>query len=225
MSCDRFERERLAAVEDGAVPDEHEQACADCTEARRRYLGIGELVAAAGADRELPAAWFDATLAMIRARSQRRRRQRLLVGAAGMFAAAAAAAAAVLWWPHHADPDAPPLLAIRIDRSGAPLRGSAPHPGDLLVVRGQAAGRRHMELRVYRADREVVLRCATEPPCHPSGDAVEAGVALIEAGRYRAVLLSTDRPLPPADATLDQAAAQVSEEGGTATLSEPIDVL
>jgi hypothetical protein len=222
VSCDRFERERLAAVEDGAPPDEHEQACADCAEARRKYHGVGELVAAASADRELPAAWFDATLAMIRARPQRRRRQRLLVGATGMFAAAAAAA--LLWWPHHANRDTPPLLAIRVERSGAPLRGDAPHPGDLLVVRGQA-GRRHVELRVYRADHQVVLRCAAELPCHRSGDAVEASVALIEAGRYRAVLLSTDRPLPPADATLDQAAAQVSEDGGAATLSEPIDVL
>jgi hypothetical protein len=222
VRCDRLERERLIAVEDGAPPDEHELTCADCTEARRAYQRVGELVAGAGAGRELPAAWFDATLAMIQSRP-RRRRQRFVIGAAAMVAAAAAA---VMLWPRsHANPDTAPVLAIRIDRSGAPLRGSAPHPGDLLVLHARGVGRRYLELRVYRADREVVLRCADELPCRPSGDAVEARIALVEAGRYRAVLLCSDRALPPAEATLDQAASQVSEAGGVATLSEPIDVL
>lgn len=223
MTCDRLERERLIAIAGGAPPDEHEQACADCTQARLTYQRVGERVATAGAGRELPAAWFDATLAMIQSRSRRRRRQRLAIAAAGM---AAAAAAALVLWPHRdASPEIAPLLAIHIDRSGAPLRGSAPHPGDLLVLRGHGIGRRYLELRVYRADREVVLRCADELPCRPHGDVVEASVALAEAGRYRAVLLSSDRALPPPDATLDQAAAQVSDAGGVATVSEPIDVL
>jgi hypothetical protein len=223
VTCDRMQGERLIAVEDGAPPDDHELACADCAEARRKYLRIGELTAGAHAGRELPSAWFDATLAMIEARPQHRRRRRLAIGAAGLLTAAAALA--VLLWPRHHGGDTAPVLAVRIDRGGAPLRGSAPHPGDLLVVRARAEGRRHIELRVYRADRELVLRCAEGLACSPSGDSVDASVALAEAGRYRALLLATDRELPPPDATLDQAAAQVGDHGGVATLSEAIDVL
>ena len=223
MTCDRLQRERLGAVEDGAPPDEHEQTCADCAEARRKYLKVGELTAGAHEGRELPAAWFDATLAMIEARPQHRRRRRLAIGAAGLLAAAAALA--VLLWPRHHAVDTAPVLAVRIDRGGAPLRGSAPHPGDLLVLRAQGGGRRHIELRVYRSERELVLRCAEGLACSPSGDRVNTSIELSQAGRYRAILLATDRELPSADTTLDQAAAQVSNQGGVATLSEAIDVL
>ena len=222
MSCDRLQRERLLAIADGAAPDEHELTCPDCIEARRKYDAVGVLVAGARADRELPAAWFDATLTMIDVRTRHRRR-RWLVASAGL---AAAAAVALLLWPRHqANPVVAPVLAIRVDRGGAPLRGSSPHPGDLLVVHGRAVGQRHLELRVYRADHEVVMRCAEDLPCRPSGDAIEATVPLAQVGRYRAVLLSSDRTMPAAGATLDQAAAQVNDDGGVATLSEPIDVL
>jgi len=222
MSCERLRGDRLAGFDDGADPDEHERSCPDCIEARRSDRRVGDLIAGAHADRELPAAWFDATLAKIQAGPPRRARRGVVVGIAGV---AAALAAIWLLWSRQDARDSAPQLIARLDRGGESLRGNAPRPGDRLVVHARGARRRYLELRVYRADRELVLRCAADVACRPSGDVVDATVTLHEAGRYRAVLLCSDQALPPADATLDQAAAEVSKQGGVAVLSEPFDLL
>jgi hypothetical protein len=219
VSCDRFERERLADVGD-AAGDEHLATCASCRAAAGRYARVAGLVADAGRERPLPDGWDERLLA--RLVTDRRRRPRWIVPAAAVAVVAAAAVAALLLWP---DPGPPSVaLAARIEEGAGGRRAAVPRPGDRVAIDARTGRWRHAELRLYRNDRELAARCADAPPCRRDGDRLSATFALDAVGRYRVLLVvGNDRAPEPSGAGLD-ADATAAAGGGEVRLGAPIDV-
>ncbi|HEX9731226.1 MAG TPA: hypothetical protein VGG06_04475 [Thermoanaerobaculia bacterium] len=218
--CTRFEDEGLALLEAGRELDEHFAVCADCRAARAAYERLGQALAAAGAELAPPPGWTARVWARLDERRERRRRGWLLAPAAAL---AAAALAAVLW----VVPSRPPPAGLRLEvavESASGRRGLEAQPGDRLVLRAAAGGRPHAELRVYRNDRELVLRCAGEPPCRRRGDTLEAVVELAAPGAYQSLLLAADAPLPPPAGTLDDDAGAALDAGADVAMGDEVDV-
>ena len=108
-------------------------------------------------------------------------------------------------------------LAVQIEAGATVRRGQEAQPGDRLILRATADEDRHAELRVYRNDRQLVLRCSQEPPCIRRGDTLEASLTFDAVGTYQSVLLTADEPLPAPGQGLDAdtaAALDVSHRGG-----------
>ncbi|HEX5718722.1 MAG TPA: hypothetical protein VF179_21355, partial [Thermoanaerobaculia bacterium] len=59
------------------------------------------------------------------------------------------------------------------------------------------------ELRVYRNDTELILRCSTEPPCSRRRGELTASVVLDGVGRYQPLLIFSEEPLPDIASNLD----------------------
>jgi hypothetical protein len=86
-------------------------------------------------------------------------------------------------------------------KGGEIVRGDSPHVGDVVhaTARGGAGYR---AVWVYRTD-ELVAACPGDPPCHVTGDATIADVALSSTGSYTVVALSSAVPLAPPRGKLD----------------------
>ena len=215
--CDRFEREGLLRLEQGLPLDEHFETCPECVEARVAYE---RLLARIAADRpQPPADWKDRVRERLdRPRPARRRRYLLPLG----LAAAAAFALVVVrgfWEP------AELLLEVAVEpASGEPHRGGEARPGDTLRLRAETGGAAHAELRVYRDDADLVLRCSDEPPCERRGSAILATVALETIGAHRPILLVSDRPIPPPSSGLDPDARRALDAGARVRLAREIPV-
>jgi len=97
----------------------------------------------------------------------------------------------------------PTGLRVEVESSASVRRGVEAHPGDLLRLAASTGGDRHAELRVYRNDSELVLRCSTEPPCSRSGGELRAAVVLDGVGRYQPLLVVSGKALPASASDLD----------------------
>lgn len=229
--CGRFEAEALLRIEQGLPHDDHFATCPDCLEARAAYDRLRSGIASLGAELEPPAHWQVKTWQRIEERRTLRRRWRpwLLVG--GL--AAAVAAFALLRTPS-ADLAAA-SLRVELEVRGAARRGDDAHPGDRLRLRASTGGARHAELRVYRDDRELLLRCSgDEPPCSGSrkliggsligGGVIEAHFELDTVGRYQPLLLVGSRPFPAPGASLDGDIASAVAAGAEVRMGRAVDV-
>jgi hypothetical protein len=223
-TCDRFEREGLLLVERGEPLGEHFQACPDCRAALAAYERLRFDLAAAGARYEAPAHWQARVRAALASRRQRRRwRWSTLLIPAGV--AGAVAAATLLVVIHEPRSESIAALEVEIVAGGeVTRRGAAAHPGDRLHLRARTAGGEHAELRVYRHDAELVLRCSTEPPCVRDGDLLQATLRLESLGTYQTLLLVSERPLPPPLAGLDRDVGAALEAGARAHLGDEVQV-
>lgn len=220
--CDRFEREGLRRLEQGLPLDEHFDTCADCRRARAAYQRLAQELAAAGARYDPPAGWQ----ARVRDAIERHRERSWRGWRPWVLAAAGTAAVALIVALLVVEPGPPPSLALQVEiaAGGAARRGADAHPGDRLLLRASLSGARHAELRVYRNDADLVLRCATEPPCIRTGDVLEAALALPSPGSYQPLLLASDRPLPAPSAGLDADAGAALEAGATVDLGREVQV-
>jgi hypothetical protein len=223
-ACDRFEEEGLLRLEQGLPLDEHFATCSDCLAARAAYERLRGEIAAAGQEIEPPPGWQAGVWAAIEERRSARRRPRF-----GWLLLPAAAAAIVLAFVLLRRPEPPPAqlaLAVEVEAGpGAVRRGAEAHPGDRLRLRASTAGASHAELRVYRNDRALVLRCSTEPPCRRRGDVLEAAFPLPAAGSYQPLLVTSGRPLPGTGAGgLDADVAAALGAGARTTLGNEIEV-
>lgn len=113
-----------------------------------------------------------------------------------------AAAAVLLAWCTGAAPPAGDALAVQVIASGTHRGSGSAAVGDRLIAR-VSAGSGAVELRVYRDDREVVLRCPGDAGCRREGDALVGEVVVSEPGRYRIVRLAAARLPPPSPAGFD----------------------
>jgi hypothetical protein len=183
VSCDRFEAEAVLLLERGLPLDEHFSTCPDCLAARRAHERLRAGIAELGAEDEPPAGWQARVWERIEQRRERRRswRQWWWVVPAGV---AASLAALLLVRPPGPQP---PSLRAEIQAGATVRRGAEAQPGDLLRLQAATGGARHAEIRVYRNDRELVLRCPAKHPCALLLDAV---------GRYQPLLLLSRKPLP-----------------------------
>jgi hypothetical protein len=208
--CDRFESEALLRIERGLPLDAHFATCAECVAAREAYerlrVGIGSL----GTEVEPPAGWHAEVRRRVAARGGRspRRRPWLLVGGLGSLAAAAVAAFWLVRTPQQELAGA--SLRVDVRRSSAvQYRSVEARPGDRLALDADTGGAPHAELRVYRNDRELLLRCSTRAPCRREGGALRAELELDAEGSYQPLLLfgAVPPPAPTGDLGRDAAAA------------------
>lgn len=136
--------------------------------------------------------------------------------------ALAAAAAVALWLgrdPRRADPD---LLSVTVRAGEAPRRGGDPATvGDVLEASAPAGA----ELRVYRGDHALVVRCPGAATCSTSATAVQVAWPLNAPGRYRAVALSGSAvPAVSTSGDLDADLAAAARAGVRVTVGPTIDV-
>jgi hypothetical protein len=113
--------------------------------------------------------------------------------------------AGLLWWFHH--PAEPPTeqgeLSARIVKAYESRSGDSSLDGALGdVLRVEIAHPRKGELRIYRDDQEVVLRCPGHAHCVYSSASLKVDLQLTAPGRYRAVYLEP-APMNNPAGTLD----------------------
>lgn len=195
--CRRFEEEALLLLEQGRPLDEHFSSCPDCLEARAAYDRLRAQLSGLGEEHEPAADWRARVWEKIERRKERRRRW-----APWLFAPVAMAAMAALfliWVPGRQTAG----LRIEIEAGTTVRRGAEAHPGDLLRLSATTGGARHSELRVYRNDTELILRCSTEPPCSRRRGTLNASVVLDGVGRYQPLLIFSEKPLPDVASDLD----------------------
>ena len=223
-SCDLFERKSLLALEQGQEIGPHIDTCPDCQRARAEYDSLTHMVQGLGADARPEQGWQDEVFARIRRRAARRWRWRPAF--AVPLAAAAVVAALLIIRPPESTAPAPPMIAaeIRPGSGGAIMRGTSAQPGDVLVLRASTGSSAHAELRVYLADRILLLSCSDAPPCRRVGDALGAEFILGAMGTYQPALFLSGEPLPAGGLGLDADAGVILQTGGRVELSDPIDV-
>ena len=224
-ACRRFEDEGLLRLKQGLPLDDHFATCPDCLAARAAYERLEKEIAAAGEGIEPPLGWQTRLWAAVEEKKSARR------GLRGWWlllpAAAALVLAVLLLWPS-APPAARLALAVAVESgTGSVRRGAEAHPGDRLHLRAATGNAEFAELRVYRNNRVLVLRCSTAPPCQWGRGTLEAAFPLPAIGTYQTLLMTSERPLPalPADsAGLDADVGKALDAGAQATLGPEVDV-
>jgi hypothetical protein len=223
--CDRFEAEGLLLLEQGLPLDEHFAACPDCLAAQAAYEQLCAEIAALDAQEEPPVGWQARVWERLDQRREHRRSRWLgwsgwLVPAAGVAAAASLAALFLIRPPE----PRPPSLRAEVQAGTTVRRGGEAQPGDLLRLTAATGGSRHAELRVYRNDTELVLRCSTDRPCTRQGDEVRAAVLLDAVGRYQPILMRAEKPLPPPVSDLEKDTSAALAAGADVRLGSEIIV-
>lgn len=223
--CGRFEAEGLLLLEQGLPLDEHFATCPDCLAARASYERLRVEIAALGAEDEPPVGWQARVWERLDQRRERRRpwwpggwRGWLVPVGVGL---AASLAALFLIRP---PAPRPPSLRVEVQAGPTVRRGGEAQPGDLLRLTATTGGARHAELRVYRNDTELVLRCSTERPCSRRGDEVRAAVLLDAVGRYQPLLMRAEIPLPSPVSNLEKDTRAALAAGADVRLGSEIFV-
>ena len=222
--CDRFETEGALRLEQGLPLDDHYETCPDCVAAREAHERLRAGIAGLGADDEPPPGWQARVWERIEERRKQRKRHRgwLL----WMIPAVAGAAAAVLvvLFLLRPSPAAPPSLVAQVEAGDTVRRGEEAQPGDLLRLTATTGEAPYAELRVYRNDAEMVLRCSTEAPCTRHGTSLTATLVLDGVGRYTPLLLHSEKPLPEGGGDLDTDTREALDAGAEIELGTDVDV-
>ncbi len=222
--CDRFENEGLRQLEQGLPLGDHFETCPDCLAARAAYDHLREEIAAAGTQYEPPPFWQAQVWAAVEARRERPLRPwRWLWVPAGV----AAAVVIILLLVTGRRPEGPALATLRVEiesGSGDVRRGDEPHPGDRLVLKAATGAARFSELRVYRHDTALVLRCSSEAPCIRQGGELRATLLLDAPGSYQSLLLLSEKPLPAPSSDLDRDSGAALAAGAEIRLGREIRV-
>jgi hypothetical protein len=219
-ACDWLDREGLLQRERGLPIQDHLAGCERCRQRLAEYERLATTLTEAP---EPPAHWETRVWARIAEREQAPRRRRAPVWVLAVAVAGAACLALIFLRPGPDGAGSAVMLAMHVERaSNAPvLRGEG---NSVVRVEASQVRARHVELRVYRDDNTLVARCTTEPPCVRAGELFTASVPAPAAGRYRAVLFTSESPLPPPAGSyeLDDAAARAA--GATPHATEAAEV-
>lgn len=218
MSCERFDAEFAERLELGEPVDPHVASCADCSRAYAAHQRIVRSLRDAGAatPRE---GWESSVFAEID------RPQRPRYRWAGAAVAACLAAGALLTLrPQAKESNDASVITELIAGHGQSLRGAGAQPGDKLRVRASTGGAPYAELRVYREDRELLLRCPG-PGCSSDGRQLSGELVLPSAGAYQAVLAtSTSAPLPSPSGTFAEDSRRLVAAGARVQLAPVVRV-
>ncbi|HEV7507523.1 MAG TPA: hypothetical protein VGS07_21745 [Thermoanaerobaculia bacterium] len=225
--CDRFEEEGLLLLEQGLPLDEHFATCPDCLAAQDAYERLRAELAALGAEDEPPVGWQARVWERLDDHRERRERRRPRwpewrgwVVPVGVGLAASLAALFLIRPPG----PQPPSLRVEVEAGATVRRGGEAQPGDLLRLTAATGGAGHAELRVYRNDTELVLRCSTDRPCTRRGDELRAAVLLDAVGRYQPLLMRAEGPLPPPVSNLEKDTSAALAAGADVRLGSEIVV-
>ncbi len=196
--CDRFETEAVLLLERGLPLGEHFSACPDCLATQSFYGRLRQRLAAVGEEDQPPVGWQAGVWERIEQRQGRRRWRPWWGLVPAVLGASLAASLAAVLLVRTPEPAAPVFLSAQIEAGPSVQRGEEAKPGDSLRLKASTGGALHAELRVYRNDAELVLRCSTESPCSRKEDDLQATVVLDGIGRYQPLLLFSKSPLPKA---------------------------
>jgi hypothetical protein len=200
----------------------HLATCHACTQL---YAEIGKLRAQIA---DLPApgppsGWQRAVWARIEAKKEAKTRSRFItwIFAIGAPLAAAAAILIVVRSGRGPQPVTEPAGALVLayhfesDPQRARTRGNVA-VGDAIIFETKGAGLAQpvAELRVYRDDAGIVLRCGTEAPCERQGDRLRARFTIPAIGRYRAMIVTAAQALPAPAGVLDDDLAAIARTPG-----------
>ncbi|WP_438020422.1 hypothetical protein WMF18_15700 [Sorangium sp. So ce315] len=217
--CDRSEPERLARWDDRAPPDAHERGCDECQQARARYDRIAEMFVKLPVLAP-PAGWEERVLARVDAPAAPARR----LPARWTWALAATlllvAAVVIVRRP----PEERLALHQEVIPAASGRRADSAVVGDRLGLRASPGGAAHAELRVYRGERELVLRCPGDHRCRAAGGMIEADLTLTSRGSYRALVLAAEAPLAAPAGSLDEDARAARALGGRVEVGPAVDV-
>jgi hypothetical protein len=222
--CDRFETEGLFLLEQGFPLDEHFAACPDCLAARALHERLTAEIAALGAEDEPPAGWQARVWQRLDQRRERRRPR--WTGWRGWIVpiGVGVAASLAVFFLIRAPGPQPSSLRAEVQAGATVRRGGEAQAGDLLRLTAAAGGARHAELRVYRNDTELVLRCSTDRPCSRRGDELRAAVLLDAVGRYQPLLMRGESPLPRPLSNLEKDTSAALAAGADVKLGAEIVV-
>lgn len=215
--CDRFEAEALLRLERGEPLDEHFATCPDCREARAVYERLRQEIREVGVEEEPPPGWEARVWQRI---EERRRRPRWAWVLAPL---GAAALAATLFFALPRTPSTPSLVQ-EIVGGETVVRAASAHPGDRLELHVETAGARYAELRVYRNERELLLRCPGDSSCERDGSEIRVSLTFPSAGEYQAVLVLNDEPLAAPGKGLDSDAGAALDRGARIVLGDRVAV-
>ena len=191
--CDRFDARELLRQERGEPPDPHTSNCAECQQRLARTEALRRALAQIPIEKSTTS-WEQAVWGRIAAGPQRPRR-RLWLGLPVLLAAAGVLL--LIRSPGRPPVEgAAPVLALAFERGSERLRSDGPAVGATVVVDGSAVQHPHAELRIYRDDAGLLLRCSTEPPCQRRDGRLGARLTIPAIGRYRVLLLQAPTPLP-----------------------------
>lgn len=182
---------------------------------------VAELIAQHNADAAPPPDWQARVWAEIaREAPSTRARWAWIWGGA----IAALAAAVVLFLATRPPPTQPFGLAVdTLDGAGA-VRAAGRKPGDLLRLEAHLGGAAYGELRVYRDDATVVLACADAAPCARAGDTLRATVAMPSVGRYQALVIAADAPIPGPPRSLESDLAALRSAGARIEIAAAVEI-
>jgi hypothetical protein len=188
--CDQYRRLGLLAEERGAGADRHRDQCADCGALAAEIDGIKRLLAGAPAADQGPE-WQRAVWRRIEASRPRGLRGWMVVPAVAL------AALVLVFWLRREPPlltPEGPLLAMRFE-AGADrprVRGGEATVGSEAVFELRVGRAASAELRVYRDDAGLLLRCSDRPPCRREGTKLTARWRVPAVGSYRVLGISGD---------------------------------
>ncbi len=205
-NCERFESEALLLLEQGQPLDDHFSSCPDCLAARAAYDRLREQLSKLGEEDEPAADWQ----ARVWERIEQRKKRRWSLWWFAPVAAAAMAALFLIWIPSQK----PAGLRVEIEAGTTVRRGAEAHPGDLLRLAATTGGARHSELRVYRNETELILRCP-KSPCFLVLDGI---------GRYQPLLLLSESPLPAPTSDLETDTGAALDSGAEIEMGSEVVV-
>lgn len=213
---ERLEHEALLRQEQGEpLAEDQARAAAVYDRLRRELARLGE-------DLEPKPEWRARVWQRI---DERKTRKRTPAWLRVLAPALAAALVVFVLLPDSEEETDVVALAVAVEPGSTIRRGTEAYPGDRLDLRATIGDAAFAELRVYRNDRELVLRCSDEPPCRRSeGRTLEASVELDVFGAYQPVLLTSARPLPPPAGGLDADAEAALAAGAAFELGEDVVV-
>jgi hypothetical protein len=219
-ACDRFEREALVRWDDGSPPDEHERGCDECRRARARYTHIAGALARLPVV-EPPPGWEERVLARVdRPGAPAPRTSARWLWALAAALVVAAVALVILRRPR----DEPLALHQEVIAAATGRRADSAVIGDRVSLRASTGGAAHAELRVYRGERELIVRCPGDARCRVVASGIEADLTLGSRGSYRALLLAAETPLPAPEGSLDSDARAAHAVGARVQMGPAIDV-
>ena len=204
-------------------PIPHLGTCAECqqrlarTEALRQALGRIPI-------EKSTTSWEQAVWGRIATGGRKPQRRRLWVGLPVLLAAAgvillvrspgpiAARGRRPCWrWRSRRGPS---VCAAAAPRWGRPSSSTAP-----------PSSTTHAELRIYRDDAGLLLRCSTEPPCQRRDGRLGARFTIPAIGRYRVLLLQAPVPLPaPGSDGYDRDVAAVTRVQSSVHVEQSFEV-
>ena len=223
-SCSWLDREGLLRREQGLSLDGHLAGCGTC---QRRLDGYQRLGAALAVSPAPPPGWQDQVWRRIERGEQatsKHSRCGWLVWSFPVLTAAAVAVLLLLARTGGQD-QSPVVLAVAVQdaRGATRVRGEI-RPGGAIRIDARGLRAPFSELRVYRDDLELVASCTTLPPCQRQGDRLSARVPIITVGAYRAVLFTSDRPLPVSSGNYDADDAAARAGGATPHPADVVEV-